>query len=117
MKLVQIPLTQRAYGGECAMDLLSLYHSVDHENRKRILDLIEVDANARIIDLGCADGEFALKLAEKAGTKEIFGADFLKASCLKAKARGIKVHCAEVNYRVLKGAASHVIAKTCITDM
>ena len=22
-----------------------------------------------------------------------------------------------VNYRVLKGAASHVIAKTCITDM
>jgi hypothetical protein len=23
----------------------------------------------------------------------------------------------KVNYRVLKGAASHVIAKTCITDM
>jgi 2-polyprenyl-3-methyl-5-hydroxy-6-metoxy-1,4-benzoquinol methylase len=79
------------------MNLLSLYHNVDYENRKHILDLIEVDAKARIIDLGCADGKFAKKLAEKAGTRDIFGADFLEESCLKAKASGIKVHCADLN--------------------
>lgn len=79
------------------MNLLSLYHNVDHENRKRILDLIEADAKAKIIDLGCADGEFALKIAAKAGTEEIFGAEFLEEACLQAKTRGIKVHWADLN--------------------
>ena len=79
------------------MNLLSLYHNVDHENRKSILDLIEVDAKAKIIDLGCADGEFALKIAEKAGTEEIYGAEFLEEACLRAKARGIKVYFADLN--------------------
>ena len=53
------------------MNLLSLYHNVDHENRKSILDLIEVDTKAKIIDLGCADGEFTLKIAKKARTGQI----------------------------------------------
>lgn len=79
------------------MNLLSLYHKVDHENRKSILDLIEVDAKAKIIDLGCSDGEFALKIAEKAGTDEIYGAEFLEEALLLAKARGIKVYWADLN--------------------
>ena len=79
------------------MNLLSLYHNVDHENRKSILDLIEVDAKAKIIDLGCSDGEFALKIAEKAGTDEIYGAEFLVEALLLAKARGIKVCWADLN--------------------
>jgi methionine biosynthesis protein MetW len=84
---------------ECAkaMNLLSLYHNVDHENRKSILDLIEVDAKAKIIDLGCADGEFALKIAEKAGTEDIYGAEFQEVACLRAKARGINVYWADLN--------------------
>jgi len=82
------------------MNLLSLYHNVDHENRKRIPDLIEADAKAKIIDLGCADGEFALKIAAKAGTEEIFGAEFLEEACLQAKTRGIKVHWADLNERL-----------------
>ena len=79
------------------MNLLSLYHNVDHENRKSILDLIEVDTKAKIIDLGCADGEFALKIAKKARTEEIFGAEFLEMPFLQAKARGIKVYRANLN--------------------
>jgi len=82
------------------MSLLSLFHDIDHENRNRILDLIVVDTRARIIDLGCADGEFALKIAERAKTKEIYGAEFLRETCQRARGKGIKVCRADLNKRL-----------------
>ena len=60
------------------MKLLSLYHNVDLLNRKTVLDLIEVNDKAKILDLGCSDGLFALRIAEKAKMKEIFGIQFFK---------------------------------------
>ena len=35
------------------MRLLSLYHQVEHENRKAILDMVEENPNAKILDCGC----------------------------------------------------------------
>lgn len=79
------------------MKLLSLYHNVDLLNRKTVLDLIEVNDKAKILDLGCSDGLFALRIAEKANTKEIFGIEFLKEAAQRAARRGIKVCQADLN--------------------
>ena len=79
------------------MNLLSLYHNVDLENRKTVLDLIEVNERAKIMDLGCSDGEFALRIAQKAKTLNIFGVEFLKEAAQRARSRGIRVCQADLN--------------------
>ena len=79
------------------MNLLSLYHNVDLENRKTVLDLIEVNERAKIMDLGCSDGEFALRIAQKAKTLNIFGVEFLKEAAQLAGSRGIRVCQADLN--------------------
>ena len=79
------------------MNLLSLYHNVDLLNRETVLDLIEVNERAKILDLGCSDGQFALRIAEKAGTFDIFGIEFLKEAAQRAAGRGIGVCQADLN--------------------
>jgi len=79
------------------MNLLSLYHNVDLLNRKTVLDLIEVNELAKVLDLGCSDGQFALRIAEKAKTLDIFGIEFLKEASQRAGDRGIGVLQADLN--------------------
>ena len=67
------------------MNLLSLYHNVDLLNRKTVLDLIEVNETAKIMDLGCSDGEFALRIAEKARTLTSSAVEFLKEAAQLAR--------------------------------
>lgn len=35
------------------MELLSLYHQVEHENRKAILDMVEKNHHTKLLDCGC----------------------------------------------------------------
>lgn len=46
-------------------------------NKKNILNLLEEDKDAKILDLGCDDGLWTLKLAKKIGSSNIYGIDVI----------------------------------------
>jgi SAM-dependent methyltransferase len=81
------------------MNLLSLYDSVERENRRVILSMVEENRNARILDCGCNDGGFTKLLAEKVGTTDIHGIEFIDESAQLAEGKGIRVYRANLNDR------------------
>lgn len=74
-----------------------LTRQADIEHRRAILSLLEQDENARLLDLGCGDGEFTLKVAERIGTKQIYGVDIVEKRIAEAKARGIEIYRCDLN--------------------
>ena len=82
------------------MKLLSLYHQVEHENRKAILDMVEENLSAKILDLGCGKGEFTKILSEKVGTTDIYGIEFVDAVAQLAEESGIKAYRANLNEKL-----------------
>ncbi len=59
--------------------------------------MIEENSGAKIIDLGCGDGSFAIKIAEKAMAKDIYGVEFLNEAARAARDRGIRAYNADLN--------------------
>ncbi len=55
------------------MGLMDLFYKTDYENRRRILEQVEYNPDARLLDCGCGDGGFTLQVAEKIGTSHVFG--------------------------------------------
>jgi len=60
-------------------------------NFKNIINLLEVDNNAKFLDLGCFDGFLTKKISEKINTKKVYGADILDEMGQKAMKKGILV--------------------------
>lgn len=73
---------------------------VGSEYRRVILSLLEQNPDAKLLDLGCGNGEFALKVAERIGTREIYGIDIVEENIVKAKAKGIEVYQGDLNDRL-----------------
>ena len=73
------------------------YAENEKECKKEILKLIEYSPRAVILDCGCWTGEFTLKLSENLGTKKINGIEIDKNAAKKARERGIKVFCMNLN--------------------
>jgi SAM-dependent methyltransferase len=71
------------------VQLLQKWANTDEEYRKDVLSLFTHDPEARLLDLGCGDGEFTLKVAEKIGTRIIFGLDGGGEDVESAKKKGI----------------------------
>lgn len=62
------------------------------EYERATLSLLEENPKARLLDLGCRDGLFTLKIAKRIGTRDIYGIDLIKEELEKArnnKVRGI----------------------------
>lgn len=81
------------------IERLSRQAALEHERRFYLL-LFERNREAILLDLGCGDGEFTLKVAEKIEAKEIFGVDLNGESLNEAKAKGIRVHQGDLNKRL-----------------
>lgn len=69
--------------------LLQKWGDLDREYRRDVLSLFEPNPEARLLDVGCGDGEFTLQVAEKIGTSSVFGIDVLKENVKQAEGRGI----------------------------
>ena len=59
------------------------------ERQRSTLSLIGYDPKATLLDLGCGDGELTLKIAQKSGTKSVYGIDIMAKNVDGARAKGI----------------------------
>ena len=80
--------------------LANLADQVDIECRRVLLKSFECDLQARFLDLGCADGELTMMIAEKIGTKAICGVDAVNENIDRAKTKGIDARQANLNERL-----------------
>jgi len=77
--------------------LLSLFHDVDHENRRTILDMVERGDKSKIIDFGCGGGKFTKRIARKVETDNIYGVEFFDEAVQLAQKANITVYRADLN--------------------
>jgi SAM-dependent methyltransferase len=68
--------------------------------RKNVnLSLVEWDPDSILLDCGCNNGEFTLEIAEKIGTRKVYGIEVQERYVTEAKARGIEVRQHDLNKR------------------
>lgn len=59
-------------------------------NDDNILKLLDVDKKALLLDVGCDDGEWTMEVANKIGTKQIYGIDVIEETLKEAQRKGVK---------------------------
>lgn len=103
--------------------LLQIYESTASERRRIMLNLLEKDSSAKLVDLGCMDGNFTKELGKRIGTTELYGVDIVEGYIQQADRNGVKVYLADLNdllpidgeaFDVVHG--SEVIEHICKTD-
>jgi 2-polyprenyl-3-methyl-5-hydroxy-6-metoxy-1,4-benzoquinol methylase len=70
------------------------------ENQKLFLEFLEKNENAKLLDVGCADGRFTMECAHKIGCNEIFGVEIDRVAARKAEERGVRVKVCDANNRM-----------------
>lgn len=76
---------------------LSMWENAYVNNKQNIIDLADRDKKAFFIDLGCDNGQWTKKVAEKINTKNVFGLDYISSQLRKANALGIKTKKGNLN--------------------
>lgn len=70
---------------------LKLFHRLEKDSNTQFLSLLDKKANLKVVDLGCGNGDFTLKVKEKIQCNEITGIDIHETSLMEAAKKGIKV--------------------------
>ena len=70
---------------------LSVYKKWSESRDRAFISLLEFNPRANVVDLGCGDGKFTLKIKEKIGCDKILGVDIDDEALDKAKKKGIIV--------------------------
>ena len=80
--------------------LLKLWSYSEQINRENFLSLLERDASAKLLDLGCDNGEFTIEASKIIGTNRIYGTDLIKERLKKTKEKGIYIIKADLNKKL-----------------
>jgi ubiquinone/menaquinone biosynthesis C-methylase UbiE len=75
----------------------SMYQKAANYNRKNIVSLLEMDADASYLDLGCNTGSFTLTMAKKIHTTNILGVELIDEIAHQARSRNIGVETFDLN--------------------
>lgn len=67
------------------------------QNLNNIISCLNQNPNANLCDLGCDDGQWTMKLAEKVCTKSLFGVELVEERRSKAEAMGIAAASSDLN--------------------
>ena len=66
-------------------------------NHKNIMELLDRNPFAKLLDLGCDEGTWTLELAKKIGTKQIYGIEIVEERAKIARKKQINVKIANLN--------------------
>ena len=82
------------------MNLQSLFDRTYRENMDVILSMLEQNKNGKILDCGCGNGSFTKELAQRVGTGQVYGVEFVEELAQAAEAKGIEVYRANLNEKL-----------------
>ena len=71
--------------------------SVDIENKKAILDMMEKNISAKVLDCGCGGCDFTKMIGRKIGTSDIYGVDIAEKSLQFCEKKNVKYCLADLN--------------------
>lgn len=77
--------------------LKKLQDSADLENRRAILNLVESNKSAKVLDCGCGEGDFTKELGRRIGTTELYGIEAAEEFMGQPQERGVKVYMVNLN--------------------
>lgn len=77
--------------------LNKLHQATDFENRRVILDLLESDKFAKVLDCGCGEGNFTLELGKRIGAANLYGIEIADEFRGLPEERGVTVYIADLN--------------------
>lgn len=77
--------------------LENIYTNAVDLNHKNILDLFEKNSDAAFLDLGCDDGVVTKRMAERIGTKNIYGVEIVEDRIRQSESRGVQVKNFDLN--------------------
>jgi len=77
--------------------LYKAYRQMERTNKNEIIQLVEPRPNGRLLDCGCGDGEFTVRLANHARVAEAYGIERVDERIAEASDRGVIVTKADLN--------------------
>ena len=77
--------------------LYKTYRQMERTNRHQILQLIDPRPHGRLLDCGCGDGDFTVRLARRALVGEAYGIERADERIAEASDRGVIVTKADLN--------------------
>jgi methionine biosynthesis protein MetW len=77
-----------------------LFKATEEENRRVILATAEPRPGATLLDLGCGDGSFTVRVAERVGATRMVGVELEPPWIVEAKRRGIEIEEADLTQRL-----------------
>lgn len=80
--------------------LYKTYRQMERTNRHEILQLVEPRPHGRLLDCGCGDGEFTVRLANRTLVAEAYGTERVDERISEASDRGVIVTKADLNDRL-----------------
>lgn len=77
--------------------LEKIFNNASGLRRRIILDLLDRQEGAKLLHLGCDDGAWSLKLAQKLGSNDVYGLEIVEESVRKAVQKGVNVQQGDIN--------------------
>jgi SAM-dependent methyltransferase len=74
-----------------------VFRATEEENRRAILEALPEGRGGRLLDLGCHEGEFTVRIAARLGAERTCGVEFIEAHAELARERGIAVHVGDLD--------------------
>ena len=66
-----------------------LYEQGFEQNKNELLNLLEENRDAKILDIGCSDGSFTKRVANRVKSTTVFGIEIIKARASEARKNGV----------------------------
>jgi SAM-dependent methyltransferase len=73
-----------------------VFHATEEENRRAILRSLPRSRGGSMLDIGTHVGDFTMRVAERLGSKDVYGVELIEKHAAEARRRGIKVEVSDI---------------------